>query len=125
MKQARMARIRLPSRDEIRPDTPLRLSVAAVLVFPDGSMTASGLRRERARGRLVVERIAGKDYTTLANIERMRELCRVQIKGLDCGSDGTAAAQQSGVILNSANEISTGGGEGDGRMARQLDRTES
>jgi hypothetical protein len=44
-------------------------------------MSPSGLRREGARGRLVIERIAGKDYTTLANIERMRELCRVQAKG--------------------------------------------
>ena len=59
-----MARLRLPSRDEIGPDTPLRLGVAAALAFPDGSMTASGLRREGARGRLVIERIAGKDYTT-------------------------------------------------------------
>jgi hypothetical protein len=46
-------------------DAPIRLSVAAKLAFPDGSMTASGLRREAARGRLLVERIAGKDYTTL------------------------------------------------------------
>src|ERR1017187_3144919 len=75
----------LPSWDEVKPDTPLRLSVAAAVAFPDGTMTASGLRKEAARGRLVIERIAGKDYTTLANIERMRELCRVQIKGLDCG----------------------------------------
>jgi hypothetical protein len=30
-----------------------------------GSMTASGLRREAARGRLQIERIAGKDFTTL------------------------------------------------------------
>ena len=68
----------LKRRPQIKPDTPLRLSVAAALAFPDGSMTASGLRREAARGRLVIERIAGKDYTTLANIERMRELCRVE-----------------------------------------------
>jgi hypothetical protein len=68
----------VPSRDEIGPDTPLRLAVAAALAFPDGSMTASGLRRESARGRLVVERIAGKDYTTFSNIARMRELCRVE-----------------------------------------------
>jgi hypothetical protein len=81
-----MTRTMLPPHDEIRPDTPVRLSVAAALAFPDGSMTASGLRRENARGRLVVERIAGKDYTTLANIEHMRELCRVQAKVPDCGS---------------------------------------
>jgi hypothetical protein len=59
------------------------LSVAAALAYPDGSMTASGLRREAKRGRLVIERTAGKDYTTLANIERMRELCRVQAKAPD------------------------------------------
>ena len=64
----------LPSWDEVKPDTPLRLGVAAALAFPDGTMTASGLRREAARGRLIIERIAGKDYTTSANIERMREL---------------------------------------------------
>ncbi|WP_316166880.1 MULTISPECIES: excisionase [unclassified Bradyrhizobium] len=67
-------------REAIGPHDPLRLSVAAAMAFPDGSMTASGLRRESARGRLIIERIAGKDYTTLFHIERMRELCRVQAK---------------------------------------------
>jgi hypothetical protein len=62
---------------------PLRLAVAAAVAFPDGSMTASGLRRESARGRLIIERIAGKDYTTLFHIERMRELCRVKAKEPD------------------------------------------
>ena len=41
------------------------------------------IEARKKRGRLVVERIAGKDYTTLANIERMRELCRVEIKAPD------------------------------------------
>src|SRR5689334_21524355 len=59
---------------------PLRLAIAAAVAFPDGSMTASGLRREGARGRLIIERIAGKDYTTLFHIERMRELCRVKAR---------------------------------------------
>src|ERR1700740_6294 len=76
----------MPVHDDVGDDTPLRLAVAAATAFPDGSMTASGLRRECARGRLVIERIAGKDYTTLANIERMRELCRVEAKVHDCGS---------------------------------------
>jgi hypothetical protein len=40
-------------------------------------MTASGLRREADRGRLIVERIAGKDYTTLQAIADMRRLCRM------------------------------------------------
>jgi hypothetical protein len=43
-------------------------------------MTISGLRREAARRRLRIERIAGKDFTTLDEIKRMRELCRVQAK---------------------------------------------
>src|SRR5689334_10842719 len=73
--------------EKVRPDAPLRLSTAAKLAFPDGSMTASGLRREAARGRLCVERIAGKDYTTLEAIERMRELCRVRAKEPGCTSE--------------------------------------
>src|SRR5262245_53955698 len=77
----------LPARESITADTPLRLSVAAALAYPDGSMTVSGLRREAKRGRLAIERTAGKDYTTLANIERMRQLCRVQAKAPDSGSD--------------------------------------
>src|SRR3977135_3628322 len=76
----------IPSPDKITPDTPLRLGIAAALAFPDGSMTASGLRREGARGRLVIERIAGKDFTTLANIEQMRQLCRVPEKAPGCAS---------------------------------------
>jgi hypothetical protein len=37
-----------------------------------GGMTVAGLRRERDRNRLVIEKIAGKEFTTLAHIERMR-----------------------------------------------------
>src|SRR6516165_10589662 len=74
------------SRSDITTDTPLRLKVAAALAYPDGSMSASGLRREARKGHLVVERTAGKDYTTLANIERMRELCRVEARDRACTS---------------------------------------
>src|ERR1700761_2950429 len=77
------------------PDAPLRLSVAAKLAFPDGSMTASGLRREAAKGRLVIERIAGKDFTTLYDIKRMRELCRVQAKEPGCTSEKQDAIVES------------------------------
>jgi hypothetical protein len=77
----------IPDLDKVDRDAPLRLTVAASLAFPDGSMSASGLRKEAAKGRLVIERIAGKDYTTLANIEHMRGLCRLEQKGLDCGCE--------------------------------------
>jgi hypothetical protein len=76
----------MPDRQEIDLTTPLRLAVAAALAYPDGSMTAGGLRREAKRGRLAIERTAGKDYTTLAAIEEMRQLCRVVPKDPVCGS---------------------------------------
>src|SRR5256885_801600 len=76
----------LPNKATIGPDTPLRLEAAAALAHPDGSMTASGLRKEAGRGRLVIERTAGKDYTTLAAIAEMRELCRQNTKDRASGS---------------------------------------
>jgi hypothetical protein len=94
--QGVMSRRRASIPEDVKPDTPLRLSVAAETAFPDGSMTASGLRREAMRGRLLIERIAGKDYTTLANIERMRELCRVEVKAPDSGSGIGAGELPSG-----------------------------
>lgn len=58
----------------------------------------SGLRKERDKGRLVTEMIAGKEYTTLADIERMRELCRFQ----PAASPG---ARENNVALARAREI--------------------
>src|SRR5262245_27751870 len=78
--------LRLPALSDVKLNDPLRLDVAAALAYPDGSMTASGLRKEADKGRLVVERTAGKDYTTLGADERRRELCRKTPKALDCGS---------------------------------------
>ena len=106
-----MSSTKLPPRHEISLDTPLRLSVAAALAFPDGSMTARACGEKR-EGRLVIERIAGKDYTTLANIERMRELCRVEAKVPDCGSENERPSAQW-VILDHGREIRTGAGESD------------
>jgi hypothetical protein len=72
---------------DIQEDEPLRLEVAAACAFPDGSMGASGLRREAARGRLMIERIAGKDYTTLKAIKNMRDQCRSEVKERVYGSN--------------------------------------
>ena len=108
-------RVRPLDTASVGPETPLRLNVAAALAYPDGSMTASGLRREAGRGRLIIERTAGKDYTTLAAIERMRSLCRVQPKESDCGSrpeerntDGTLRKRSVWVIRDGSRKISTG-----------------
>jgi hypothetical protein len=125
MQSMTMRQTKLPTRDLIRSETPLRLSVAAALAFPDGSMTASGLRREAARDRLVVERIAGKDYTTLGNIERMRQLCRVEAKVPDCGSTGRRdekgriTRRAVYVIRDGSIKRSTGFGEGEIEQAQR------
>ena len=82
--------------DATHTDTPLRLDVAAALAYPDGSMTGSGLRREAKRGRLVIERTAGKDYTTLGHINRMREQCQLEPKAPACIFDAHAATMKAG-----------------------------
>lgn len=93
----------VPKREKIKPDTPLRLSLAAALAFPDGSLKASGLRREAARGRLVIERIAGKDFTTLANIIKMRQICRVE-----SNHPGSTSAARAGTSMASSERAPCG-----------------
>lgn len=61
-------------------DRPIRLDTAARIAFPDGSMGTKGLRRERDAGRLETAIIAGREYVTLAAIERMVQACRVPPK---------------------------------------------
>jgi hypothetical protein len=91
------AALKIPPRDQIGDNTPLRLDVAAIVAYPDGSMTGRGLRREYRRGYLVIERVAGKDYTTLAHIERMRTKCQLADKEQDsgCAKQGTTNAASS------------------------------
>jgi hypothetical protein len=68
----------LAANDNIHLDEPLRLKDAIKFGFPHGGMTESGLRREAAAGRLVIEKIANKHFTSLRAIEEMRKLCRVK-----------------------------------------------
>ncbi|WP_205923272.1 excisionase [Rhizobium leguminosarum] len=79
-------------------DTPLLLGIAAKIAFPDGSMTENGLKREIACGRLAVERIAGKKYTTLNDIRRMRERCREN----QWGSANTSGSEKGGRLSGSS-----------------------
>lgn len=66
-----------PRLQELSENTPLRLDAAVKAAFPNGGITVTGLRSEIAKGRLEVELIAGKLFTTLGAIARMRERCRV------------------------------------------------
>jgi len=80
----------IAANDNVHPDDPLRLEEAIKFGFPHGGMTVSGLRREAVRGRLVIEKIANKDFTTLRAIEEMRKLCRVKVEGRACGGEKSA-----------------------------------
>ena len=105
---------RIPLPETITPTTPLRLDVAARLAFPDGSMTASGLRREGRRGRLVIERIAGKDFTTLHHNEDMRLKCRDQQRAQGSGlnpksvTPATSSRHAAWVICDGPRKVRTG-----------------
>src|SRR6516225_1708778 len=81
------------TRSDITADTPLRLADAVKIAFPMGGMTVAGLRRERDRNRLVIEKIAGKEFTTLAHIERMRQLCRDEAREPDSSLRQPAATR--------------------------------
>src|SRR5260370_41271741 len=71
-----------PRLNSIKPDTPLRLAVAAALAFPDGSITESSLRKACRRRELEHEILRGKYHTTLAAINDWRPRCSAQPKGL-------------------------------------------
>lgn len=76
-------------------DRPLRLATAARAGFPDGSVKATTLMAEARRGRLVVEKIGGRYFTTLRAIEEMRKLCRVPHDPQGSGSEAAQAARPS------------------------------
>ncbi len=75
---------------DIAEDAPIRLSEAARLCFPDGSMTDVGLRRLAKRRLLAFEIINNRYYTTIQAIKEMRQRCRVDPKVRDCGSGPVA-----------------------------------
>lgn len=68
-----------------RSDTsaPLRLAVAGEAF----GLTVGALRVEAAKGRLVIWRVAGKDWTSLDEIEKMFDRCRIEPKERVSGVD--------------------------------------
>ena len=83
------------ANDNIHPDDPLRLKDAIKHGFRHGGMTVSGLKREAAKGRLVIERIANKDFTTLRSIQEMRDQCRVRVEARTSGGERSVATVKS------------------------------
>ena len=64
------------------PTAPMRLAHAAAMF----GLTVSALRTEARHGRLAISRVAGKDFVTKAEIERMFERCQLAPKAPDYGS---------------------------------------
>jgi hypothetical protein len=73
-------------------ETPLRLGVAAAHF----GLTAGALRAEARRGRLEIWRVAGKDWTSLAEVERMFRQCRVNPEAPGFGFGPAASASAMG-----------------------------
>jgi integrase len=70
-------------------------------------MTVADLRRERDCNRLVIEKIAGKEFTTLAHIERMRELCREGARQEDFSSGPLAERRAERSRIDQAGSSTT------------------
>ena len=64
-------------------------------------MSAATLRSAAKRGQLVIERVGGKDFTTLGHIKRMREQCRVKQVRRDCGCDQRAETKRAAMVTGS------------------------
>jgi hypothetical protein len=94
---------KIPDPNSVDDDTLLRLGIAAALEFPDGSIGASGLRREAQNGRLKIWRIAGKDYTTKRALREMRSQCVLSShQDLNCGQPEKGATPRGSSKTESA-----------------------
>ncbi len=76
-----------PCPPGVNPDTPLRLSKAVAIAFPDGSLKPSTLMTEHQRGNLELEKIGGRWFVTLRAINEMRKKCRVVVNRPGFGSE--------------------------------------
>jgi hypothetical protein len=100
--KARKRRKPVAPRD-ITPTTMLRLADVARITFPDGSVSVGALRREGIAGRLKVYRIAGKDFTTLFDIQQMRERCNI-------GAGDEAARVRNSICVTPSDPVACGDG---------------
>jgi hypothetical protein len=72
---------------------PMRLLDAARAVMGDSAPSAAWLRKQAAEGRLVIWRIAGKDYTTEQAVREMLDQCALKGQGSGFGQLTTKPPQ--------------------------------
>lgn len=80
--------------DDIEKHRPVRLYIAVKSAFPDGSVKINTLRKQISEGRLVAWEIGGKHFTSLFEIERMIEKCRVTPSLPDSGIESQDAPKK-------------------------------
>ncbi|MGO4173734.1 hypothetical protein [Bosea sp. TAF32] len=81
--------------DQVDREAPLTLKAAAGRAFPDGTMTVRTLRAERDRGRLETWIIGKREYTSLAAIAKMIELCRTAPRAASASREKAASPSTS------------------------------
>ncbi|UFS73715.1 hypothetical protein LPB73_17435 [Tardiphaga sp. 37S4] len=100
---------------DVTDDTPLRFEMALKLASLAGGITIVGLRKEITRGRLEVELIAGKYFTTLTAISRMHETCRgaprLARRSEDGGRNASVYWHSQRVVSGDESELSLGSAE--------------
>jgi hypothetical protein len=95
-------------KPDTKPDTSLRLADAARIAFPDGSVNVSTLRRLAANGLLTIHVIGRKHFTTLNDIERMKDKCHVQAKAHGSRSLKPKAAHPCGTSATASERSALG-----------------
>jgi hypothetical protein len=78
----------------IGPHAPIRLETAAKIAFPDGSVNVRMLRKQVSEGRLAVWHIGGRHFTSLNEIEKMINKCRVTPSLSDRGIESQDAPEK-------------------------------
>ena len=78
------------------PNEPLPLSIAVDIAYPHGGITVRSLRTERDKGNLETFKVAGREFTTLADIREMERRCRERQRALASTCEGERVAKQSG-----------------------------
>ena len=92
---------------------PIRLAEACETILAGTGLTPKALRREAARGRLEITRIAGKDFVTAAALREMIERCRVQSKRPISSEKPERSGASYWVIKDGNRRIATGCAEAD------------
>lgn len=82
-----------PCPPGIHLDTPLLLAKAVAIAFPGGSLKPSTLMTEHRRGNLALEKVGGRWFVTLRDIQEMRKKCRVVVNRPDFGSGNEPVAR--------------------------------